>query len=81
MSPFSFFFFVGIIYKMPITGGSTTGSIRTLRVQSGTNGSRTLYSILASGASSAGAGSFRRAYAVSKNKDFNLTPQTFFGFK
>jgi hypothetical protein len=38
-----------------------TGSLRTLRNQSGTNGSRTLGSILASDAG-AGAGSVRRVY-------------------
>ena len=38
-----------------------TGNLRTLRNQSGVNGSRTLGSILASDAG-AGAGSFRRVY-------------------
>lgn len=41
--------------------GGGTGNIRTLRGQSGTNGYRTLGSIIASD-SSAGAGSFRRIY-------------------
>jgi hypothetical protein len=51
-------------------GGSTTGSIRTLRNQSGSNGSRTIFSILSSG-SSAGGGSFRRmyGYSVAKNNE------------
>ncbi len=51
-------------------GGSTTGSIRTLRNQSGSNGSRTIFSIMAGGATS-GAGSFRRmyAYSVAKNNE------------
>lgn len=37
--------------------------IRTLRNQSGTNGSRTLGSILAGGSSGSGAGSVRRMYS------------------
>ncbi len=51
-------------------GGSTTGSIRTLRNQSGSNGSRTIFSIMAGGAT-AGAGSFRRiyGYSVAKNNE------------
>ena len=38
-------------------------AIRTLRNQSGTNGSRTLGSILAGGSSGSGAGSVRRMYS------------------
>jgi hypothetical protein len=42
--------------------GGGTGNLRTLRNQSGSNGSRTLGSILASD-SGAGAGSIRRTYS------------------
>lgn len=44
---------------------SGTGNLRTLRNQSGTVGSRTLGSILAS-SSGAGSGSFRRVYGYFK---------------
>jgi hypothetical protein len=58
-----------------------TGNIRTLRSQSGSNGSRTLGSILASDAA-AGAGSARRIYAWYV---VNRTPEQFYqqvyGFK
>lgn len=43
--------------------GGNTGSLRTLRNQSGSNGSRTLGSILASDGVSGGAGSMRRVFA------------------
>ena len=52
-----------------------TGNIRTLRNQSGSNGSRTLGSILAGG-NSGGAGSVRRMYAYYKKKNTNETPFT-----
>lgn len=41
--------------------GGNTGNIRTLRNQSGSNGSRTIGSIISSDGG-AGAGSFRRVY-------------------
>jgi len=51
--------------------GGSTGNIRTLRSQSGTNGFRTLASILSSD-SGLGAGSFKRVYYWSKKNDPNL---------
>jgi hypothetical protein len=51
--------------------GGSTGNIRTLRNQSGTNGYRTLGSILSSD-SGAGAGSARRIYGWYKKNDPNL---------
>ena len=48
----------------------STGNIRTLRNQSGTNGSRTLGSILASN-SGLSAGSFKRLYYWAKQNDPN----------
>lgn len=53
--------------------GGNTGNIRTLRNQSGTNGSRTLGSILASDGGS-GAGSIRRMYAWNKKNNPNVNP-------
>ena len=55
-----------------------TGNLRTLRNQSGSNGSRTLGSILASDGGS-GAGSIRRLYGwYAKNNDKdNFFPQVF----
>lgn len=48
--------------------GGNTGNFRTLRNQSGTNGSRTIFSILASDGGS-GAGSVRRVYGYyAKNR-------------
>lgn len=52
-----------------------TGNIRTLRNQSGSNGSRTLGSILAGG-NSGGAGSVRRMYAYFKKVNPNEPPFT-----
>ena len=49
-----------------------TGNLRTLRNQSGTVGSRTLGSILASGGG--GAGSFRRLYGYYRKTKFNENP-------
>ena len=49
----------------------STGNIRTLRVQSGTNGSRTIGSILSSDSGLA-AGSFKRVYYWAKKHDSNL---------
>ena len=46
----------------------STGNLRTLRNQSGTNGSRTLGSILASD-SGLSAGSFKRMYYWAKHND------------
>ena len=60
-------------------GGSTTGSIRTLRIQSGSNGSRTIFSILTSGASG-GAGSFRRMYGYSVAKNNQTVTQFYENF-
>ena len=53
--------------------GGSTGNLRTLRNQSGTVGSRTLGSILATG-SSAGAGSTRRVFAYYRNLNPNYMP-------
>ena len=50
--------------------GGGTGNLRTLRNQSGTVGSRTLGSILASG-NGCGAGSTRRVYAYFKKQQTN----------
>ena len=50
-----------------------TGNLRTLRNQSGTVGSRTLGSILAS---SSGSGSFRRVYGYIKRTRPNENPLT-----
>ena len=55
--------------------GGNTGNIRTLRNQSGTNGSRSLGSILASD-SGAGAGSIRRLYAWYRKNKPDLNPFT-----
>jgi hypothetical protein len=55
--------------------GGTTGNIRTLRNQSGTVGSRTLGSILASG-NGGGAGSVRRMYAFYKKQNPDVNPFT-----
>lgn len=41
---------------------SITGNLRTLRGQSGSNGPRTIGSILANGGAGSGAGSFVRIY-------------------
>ncbi len=58
-----------------------TGNLRTLRSQSGSNGSRTLGSILASYASS-GAGSARRVYAwYVVNRSSDLFYKEVYGFK
>jgi hypothetical protein len=54
--------------------GGSTGNIRTLRNQSGTVGSRTLGSILASD-SGIGAGSFKRMYYWAVKNDPNLIAQ------
>jgi hypothetical protein len=54
-----------------------TGNIRTQRSQSGTNGSRTLGSILASD-SGAGAGSIRRLYAWYKMQNANNGTNQFY---
>jgi hypothetical protein len=51
--------------------GGSTGNIRTLRNQSGTNGVRTLGSILSSDSGLA-AGSFKRVYYWSKKYDPSL---------
>jgi hypothetical protein len=51
--------------------GGSTGNIRTLRSQSGTNGVRTLASILSSD-SGLGAGSFKRIYYWAKKNDSSL---------
>ena len=51
--------------------GGSTGSIRTLRNQSGVNGSRTLGSILSSDSGLA-AGSFKRVYYWAKKNDPSL---------
>jgi hypothetical protein len=58
--------------------GGNTGNIRTLRNQSGTNGSRTLGSILASD-SGAGAGSIRRIFSWQRktNPDINAITAIF----
>jgi hypothetical protein len=62
-----------------MSGG--TGNLRTLRNQSGTVGSRTLGSILATG-SSAGAGSTRRVFAYYRQLNPNQMPFTeIFGLK
>ena len=59
--------------------GGSTGNIRTLRNQSGSNGSRTLGSMLTSG-NAGGAGSVRRMYAYFKHNNINSTPfQHIFG--
>ena len=50
-----------------------TGNLRTLRNQSGTNGSRTLGSILAC-SSGAGAGSVRRVYGYYANRNNGINP-------
>ena len=49
-----------------------TGNLRTLRNQSGTVGSRTLGSILASGGG--GSGSFRRVYGYYANRNNGINP-------
>jgi hypothetical protein len=54
--------------------GGSTGNIRTLRNQSGTNGSRTIGSIIASD-SGAGAGSVRRIFGFYQNQGY----QNFYG--
>ena len=51
-----------------------TGNIRTLRNQSGSVGSRTLGSILASGGG--GAGSVRRMYAWYRKENPDISPFT-----
>ncbi len=61
--------------------GGNTGNIRTLRVQSGTVGSRTLGSILAGG-NGGGAGSVRRMYGwYTKNHTPDQFYQSFFDIK
>ena len=55
--------------------GGNTGNIRTLRNQSGSNGSRSLGSILASD-SGAGAGSIRRLYGWYRKNKPGLNPFT-----
>lgn len=55
--------------------GGNTGNIRTLRNQSGTVGSRTLGSILASDGGS-GAGSVRRMYGYWANQNNGVSPFT-----
>ncbi len=60
---------------------SGTGNLRTLRSQSGSNGSRTLGSILASSVA-AGAGSTRRVYTwYVTNSTVPLFYQQIYGFK
>jgi hypothetical protein len=61
--------------------GGGTGNIRTRRSQSGTNGSRTLCSILSSD-SGAGAGSVRRVYGwYARNGDTNTFYNSVFDIK
>lgn len=55
--------------------GGNTGNLRTLRSQSGTNGSRTLGSILASDSGS-GAGSVRRMYSYYVKNNPGVSPFT-----
>jgi hypothetical protein len=61
--------------------GGNTGNLRTLRNQSAVNGSRTLFSILASDGGS-GAGSVRRVYGYyAKNGEVDKFYQMVFDIK